>query len=93
MKIKKSKSKSKYSSHQLQLKAYNILLQPMFKEKLLYTLTQKLGQNVHAQLWSTFLFSSIAISQFLLACLKTELHVLPVSEMGRFHILALNFGG
>ena len=31
MKIKKSKSKSKYSSHQLQLKAYNILLQPMFK--------------------------------------------------------------
>ena len=27
------------------------------------------------------------------ACLITELHLLPVSEMGKFHPLALNFGG
>ena len=32
------------------------------------------------------------IAQLLLACLKTELLLPPVSEMGKFHTLALNFG-
>ena len=52
-----------------------------------------LAQNVYAQLYSTFLSSSIIITQLLSLCLKTELHLLPVSEMGTFHTLALNFWG
>ena len=27
------------------------------------------------------------------ACMKIELHLLPVSGMGKFHTLALKFGG
>ena len=61
--------------------------------KLLYPLKHKLAQNVNVQLHSTFLFSYIIITQLLSACMKTELHLLPISEMGKFHILALNFGG
>ena len=61
--------------------------------KLLYPLKHKLAQNVNVQLHSTFLFSYIIITQSLSACMKTELHLLPISEMGKFHILALNFGG
>ena len=61
--------------------------------KLLYSLKHKLAQNVNVQLHSTFLFSYIIITQLLSACIKTELHLLPISEMGKFHILALNFGG
>ena len=44
------------------------------------------------QLDSTFLFSSIIITEVLSAGLKSELHLLPVSELGEFHILVLNFG-
>ena len=58
----------------------------------MYPLKHKRAQNVHAQMYSTFLFSSIIIAQ-LLSCLKTDLHLLPVSEMGKFHTPALNFGG
>ena len=61
--------------------------------KLLYPLKHKLARNVNVQLHSTFLFSYIIITQLLSACMKTELHLLPISEMGKFHILALNFGG
>ena len=61
--------------------------------KLLYPLKHKLTQNVHAQLYSTFLFSYIIITQLLSPCLKNELHLLSVSEIGKFNILALNFGG
>ena len=61
--------------------------------KLLYPLKHKLAQNVNVQLHSTFLFSYIIIAQLLSACMKTELRLLPISEMGKFHILALNFGG
>ena len=59
----------------------------------MYQLKHKLAQNVHAQMYSTFLFSSIIIAQLLSSCLKTELHLLPISEMGKFHTPALNFGG
>ena len=55
------------------------------KGKFLYPL--QLAQRVHAQLYSTFLFISIIIIQLLSACLKSELHVLPVSEMGKIHTL------
>ena len=40
-----------------------------------------------------FLFSSIITTQLLSTCLKTEFHLLPVSEMGQPHTLALNFSG
>ena len=50
-------------------------------------------QNVHAQMYSTFLFSSIITTQLLSTRLRSELHLLPVLEMGQFHALALTFGG
>ena len=59
--------------------------------KLLYPLKHKLAQNAH--LYSTLSFSSVIITQLLSTCLKTELHLLPVSGIGKFHTLALNFGG
>ena len=52
--------------------------------KLLYPLEHKLTQNVNAQLNSIFLFSTIII---------TELHLLPVSDVGKCQTLALNFDG
>ena len=59
--------------------------------KFLYTLKRELVQKVHAQLYSTFLYSSIIITQLLSAGLKRRLHLLAVSEMGKFHTVALNF--
>ena len=51
-----------------------------------YSLT---GSKLH----STFLYSSIIITQLLTPGLKNELHLPPVSEMGKFYTLDLNFGG
>ena len=59
-----------------------MLLKSQVQGKLLYPLKHKLAQNVLVQRYSTFLFSSIIITQ-----------LLSVSEMGKFHTLALNFGG
>ena len=63
------------------------------KGKFLCSLKPWLAQKVHAKVDSIFLFSSITITQLLSAYLKSKLHLLPVSEMGTFHTLALNFGG
>ena len=64
-----------------------------FQGKLLHPLKHKLAQNVHAQLYFIFLSGSTIITQLLLPCLEIELHLLPVSEMGKFHTLALYIGG
>ena len=67
------------------------------KGKFLYPLKQRLKkfipQKVYTQLHPTFLFSSITITQLLPVCLKIELNLLFVSEIEKFHTLALNFGG
>ena len=52
-----------------------------------------MAQKVQAQLYSTFLSGSIIITQLLSAGQKGELHLLPVSEMGKIYTIALNFGG
>ena len=43
-------------------------------------------------MYCTFLFSSIVITQLLSAGLKSQLHLLSISEMEKFHTLTLNFG-
>ena len=48
------------------------------------------AQKVHAQQHSFFL-CSIIITELLSTSLKSELQFLPVSEMGKFHTLVLNF--
>ena len=60
----------------------------------MYLLKHKLAQNVYVQLYSIFLFGSVILSQLLLVCrLKTEFHLLPVSETGTFNTPVLSFGG
>ena len=84
------KKVSTCSSYQLQLEAY-YSLQLEAKDKVLYLLKPQLAQKGHAQFYSVFLFCSIIITQLLSTGLKNELQFLPVSEMGKFHTLALNF--
>ena len=75
------------------IKAYYNLLHLMRKVKFLYllkcthmpSLTQLFYP--HAQLHSIFLFSSIIITTHF------KLHLLRVSEIGKFHTLVLNFAG
>ena len=76
------------SSYQPQLKAYYILLQPRNPRNLL---KPWLARKVHAKLYSIFLFCSIITTQLLSTSLKSELQFWPVSELGIFHTLALNF--
>ena len=73
------------------IKSLYYLIPSRVQGKLLYPLKHKLAQNAH--LYSTLFFSSVIITQLLSTCLETELHLLPVSGMGKFHTLALNFGG
>ena len=65
------------------------------KVKFLYLLKHLLAKKENAKLYSTFLFSSIKITQFLSPWLKNELitYLLPDSEMRKLHTLALNFVG
>ena len=85
----KIKKKSKCSLYQLQLEAHDILLYP----KVNFCTPSNLGWLKNTcQLYFTFLISSIIITQFLSECLKSELHLLPASEIEKFHILVLNFG-
>ena len=76
------------SSYQSQLKAYYVLLHRKNPWNLL---KPWLARKVHGQLYSIFLFCSILTTQLLLTSLKRELQLRPVTEMGIFHALVLNF--
>ena len=65
---------------------FGVRTPPQAEGKFLYHFKPYLAQKVHDQLYFTFLFSSIIVTQLLSACLKKELHLLPVSEMGKYFI-------
>ena len=75
-------------SYQSQLKAYYILLHP---KKPWNLLKSWLAQKVHDRLYPIFLFCSIITTQLLSTSLKSELQFWPVSELGIFHTLVLDF--
>ena len=63
------------------------------KGKFQYPLERYLVLKVHAQLYFFSLISSIITTQLLPAGLKSELHLLPFSEIRKFYTLDLNIGG
>ena len=49
------------------------------------------AQKVHARLYSVFLYRSLIMNELLSTSLQLQFQ--PVSEMGKFHALAMNFKG
>ena len=74
------------------LKACNILLHPKYKVNFCTPWNTNF-LKLYMPNCTAFLFSFIIITQLLSPYLKTELHLLTVSEMEKFYTLALNFGG
>ena len=75
--------------HRLQIKYYHYILRN--PKKPWKMLKPWLSRKVHVQLYSIFLFCFIITTQLPSTRLTSELQFLPVSEMGIFYIVALNF--